>query len=316
MLLHDAPEDVVIVAFGTGTTAGSVTLHEPLRHLTLVEISPEVLALAPHFAAVNHGLPERAPERVQLDVVVDDGRAFLRRTDQRFDVLTLEPLMPNTPAAAHFYTRDFFELAQDRLQSGGVLCHWIPLHGQPLPAFQAMLRSFAEVFPESDVYVFGRSAVLLGWKDARPTWDDRRFEARVRAVAADLAAADVHTPAQVLGAFLASGASLAPRLEHVAVVTDDRPHILYPHILPNYETLRYFAESLEFLLQVEAAVGQDAPDGMPGLGPALERQITAAHQTAVRQWWELAVLQRRTWEAYRSGAVRLPDAQDAAREDS
>ena len=47
--------EVLVICFGTGTTAGSTTVH-PIGRLDLVEICPEVLDQAPYFTAVNKGI--------------------------------------------------------------------------------------------------------------------------------------------------------------------------------------------------------------------------------------------------------------------
>ena len=262
----------------------------------MVEISPEVLELAPHFEAVNFGLPGRAPEGVDTEVVVDDGRAFLRRTERRFDVITLEPLLPGTPAAIHFYTRDFFQLARDRLDEQGVLCHWIPLHGQPSSSFRAILRAFVEVFPETDVYVFGHSAVLLGWNDPRPALPVEQLQRRVESVYEDLRQADVHRPEDVLAGFVTDGGLLAGGTEDAAPVTDDRPRILYATIRPNHELFRYHAESLTFLL----GLARDGPpDGLTAVSDVFRANLVAAQQQALANQWDLARRQEVEFETRR-----------------
>ncbi len=255
MLLAEQPEDVLVIAFGTGTTAGSVSRHASVKQLTLVEISPEVLELAPHFESFNFGLPEQAPSHLELEVHVDDGRAFLRRTDREYDVITLEPLFPHTPGAVHFYTRDFFALTRERLSDGGVLCHWIPLHGQPMMSFLSILKSFSEVFAAYDVCVYGSNAVLLGWNGERrlatlEEMERRRLEPDVQA---DLQAAGVERLEDVLGAYVAHGELLSESLQPIPGVTDDRPRILYADVRPNIEHRLYLAESLRYLLSKVAA---------------------------------------------------------------
>src|SRR5215510_14416043 len=53
MVLAEDPRRVLVMAFGTGTTAGSLSTHPSVERLDVVEISKEVLEVAPHFASVN-----------------------------------------------------------------------------------------------------------------------------------------------------------------------------------------------------------------------------------------------------------------------
>ncbi|MCB9916379.1 MAG: hypothetical protein H6828_14720 [Planctomycetes bacterium] len=70
LLLHAAPRRVAVLAFGTGTTAGAVALHEEVERIDVLELSAAVAEQAPRFAEVNHG-------------VLADPRTHLRLGDGR-----------------------------------------------------------------------------------------------------------------------------------------------------------------------------------------------------------------------------------------
>ena len=57
--------EVLVICFGTGTTAGSASVH-PIGGLDIVEISPEVLDLADYFRHANKGVLDEDPDRVSL----------------------------------------------------------------------------------------------------------------------------------------------------------------------------------------------------------------------------------------------------------
>ena len=251
-LLAPKLERSVVIAFGTGTTAGALTLHQRLQRLDLVELAPEVFELAPHFHEVNRGLPGTSPDHCEVHAIVDDGRAFLRRTRDPYDLVTLEPLLPVTPAAAHFYTTDFFALARERLVEGGLLCHWIPVHAQSLDLLRAMLRAFADEFEEGELYVFGSSLVLLGW-NGRPTLESAVVEKRMAAeeLATDMQAAGVQSVRDLWAAYLCDTATLRQELAEVSPARDDLPAILYPRLRPNHESLRDEVEGFRWLMGIE-----------------------------------------------------------------
>jgi len=271
MLLQERARRALVIAFGTGTTCGSISLHPSLEHLTIVEISPEVLELAPHFAEVNRGLPKARPPIAELRVEVDDGRAFLRRCRETFDVISLEPLLPSTPAAYHFYTEEFFALAKSRLADGGVLCHWIPIHAQPVASLCSILKTFTGIFPDSDAFLFGSSCVLLGWNGHRSRLREeellRRFE--IEEVARDLRSAGLSRLPEVFGCFVASARTMIPACAGAPKVTDDHPRILYDQIRPYLERRRYHEEAVRFLY----SVAEQEPQGLEALGPELVGKI-------------------------------------------
>ena len=56
VLLADRPENALVIAFGTGTTAGAVAAHDEVKRIEVVEVSPAVLGFAP----LRRGQPPRA----------------------------------------------------------------------------------------------------------------------------------------------------------------------------------------------------------------------------------------------------------------
>jgi hypothetical protein len=78
-------------------------------------------------------------------IIIDDGRRFLRRTNQQFDVITLDPPPPVEAAGSSLlYSREFYQLVKPRLVEGGILQQWYP--GGDAKTLQAILRSALEEF--------------------------------------------------------------------------------------------------------------------------------------------------------------------------
>jgi spermidine synthase len=79
-------------------------------------------------------------------IVVDDGRRFLRRTDQKYDVIVVDPPPPTWAAGSSLlYSTEFYALAKKHLKPGGILQMWYP--GGELATSQAVVRSITESFP-------------------------------------------------------------------------------------------------------------------------------------------------------------------------
>ena len=85
-------------------------------------------------------------------IVVDDGRRYLERTRDQYDLIVIDPPPPVEAAGSSLlYSREFYELAKQRLKPGGILVAWYP--GGDLLAARAMTRSLCESFPH--VRLFG-----------------------------------------------------------------------------------------------------------------------------------------------------------------
>ena len=96
-------------------------------------------------------------------IVIDDGRRFLKRTREKYDVIVVDPPPPVEAAGSSLlYSREFYELAKEHLQPGGILQIWFP--GGTQATVQAVVRSLDESFPY--VRCFRRGA----WLGRRIFW--------------------------------------------------------------------------------------------------------------------------------------------------
>lgn len=119
-LLASTPKKGLVVGAGTGNDVATM-LDEGVEQVTAVEIDPLLYQLG----------RERHPNQPYSDprvrVVIDDGRAFLNRTEERYDLIvfgTMDSLtrlsaLSNVRLDNFIYTRECFALARDRLAPGG-----------------------------------------------------------------------------------------------------------------------------------------------------------------------------------------------------
>ena len=160
VLLHPNPRRVAVLALGTGTTLGAVSLHDEVERIEVLEISSAVVESAPLFRDLNRGALERDDARV--GVIVDDGRRTLARHTGRYDVITMEPLLPDSPFGVYLYTPEFYAVARSALAPDGILCQWIPPHALEPDSFEALLHAFSASFPDARAWLFGTQVLLTG----------------------------------------------------------------------------------------------------------------------------------------------------------
>ncbi len=161
MLLHPSPRRALVIAFGTGQTAHGVRVEGPAA-LDLVDLNEAVFHLAPLFPS-NHDVL-RDP-RVRAAVM--DGRAWLRRTQGSYDVVTLEPMPPYFAGVNALYSLEFYRLAARRMNPGAVIAQWLPFHLLPPHHAASVAATFHAVFPDSIVWIdpVGQTGILLGRRD-------------------------------------------------------------------------------------------------------------------------------------------------------
>jgi spermidine synthase len=105
------PRNVAILGNAAGTTSRAYEKFFPGTRVDGVEIDPELSEIGRRYFDMNNP---------RLRLFHEDARPFLRRTDERYDVISVDAYrQPYIP----FYltSREFFELARDRLAPGGVM---------------------------------------------------------------------------------------------------------------------------------------------------------------------------------------------------
>lgn len=220
VLLHPEPRTALVIGLGAGVTAAVVASTPGLDATEVAEIVPGVVAAAPLFRHLNHGVVDRPDVRV----IVNDGRNHLALTDRRYDLITCDPVHP-LYGSASLYSREFFELCRRRLTPGGVVCQYLPLHRMPTEAFRRAVATFRTVFPEAWVFFGVGHAVLAGGDGPLDLdWNRWRRVLDNHPLATELAASALATPGQI-----AAIAHLPPAA--VGLVADGAPSTdLYPRL--------------------------------------------------------------------------------------
>ena len=139
------PQSSLVICFGMGTTYRSLLSWG--IHATAVELTPGV------FDAFGYYFDDAAQVRLNPKgkLVVDDGRRYLKRTAEKFDVITIDPPPPiETAGSSLLYSEGFYQDVKMRLAPGGILQAWFPGSGEA--TFQAFARSLTNSFPHVKMY--------------------------------------------------------------------------------------------------------------------------------------------------------------------
>ena len=136
------PERVLVICFGMGTSFRSALTWG--ASTTAVELIPSV----PDLFDFYHSDANRVRALPSAHIVIDDGRRFLERTREAFDVITVDPPPPVEAAGSSMlYSKEFFEAVRARLRTDGVLQEWLP------PAEPIVVASVARALKETFVHV-------------------------------------------------------------------------------------------------------------------------------------------------------------------
>jgi spermidine synthase len=132
--------NALIICFGMGTTYRSLLSWG--IPTTAVELVPSV----PRLFWFYHSDAQQVLQSPFSHVVIDDGRRFLERTDQKFDLIAIDPPPPVEAAGSSLlYTKEFYATIRQHLTPGGFLQQWLPT-GDPVTQ-ASVARALAESFP-------------------------------------------------------------------------------------------------------------------------------------------------------------------------
>ncbi len=165
MLFHPNPRKVMVLGLASGVTAGEV-LYYPIDQLDVLDINREVVAASDYFLPWNNNVLSDA----RTNLIIQDGRAHLQLTDQKYDVIISEPSNPWMAGLATLFTKEFFELSKESLNQQGVFVQWLHIYQMDWETVKLIGRTFAGVFPNSIMVstapsAIGIDSILVRFKD-------------------------------------------------------------------------------------------------------------------------------------------------------
>jgi spermidine synthase len=267
-LLHPHPRSVLVVGVGAGVTAGALSIHPEVERIVICEIEPMVPTSARQFFGTeNHHVFDDL--RVQL--IFDDARHFLQTTDERFDIITSDPIHPWVRGAATLYSLEYLQLVRAHLNPGGVATQWIPLYETDVASAKSEIATFAQVFPNTtlwnpDLLEEGYDLVALGRVEAA-TISETAINQRLNAsdaVRESLSEVTLKSAAAVISTYAGQARDLAPwladaqinrerhlRLQYLAglAANTDQRFTIFQQIL---QYRRYPADLLEASAELES----------------------------------------------------------------
>jgi len=140
--LQHKPQKGLVICFGMGTSFRSM-LSWGIQ-TTAVDLIPSVPQLFPYYHS-------DAPELVRsplAKIVVDDGRRFLDGSDEKFDVIVVDPPPPvAAPGSSLLYSREFYAVIKRHLKPGGIFQNWYPTFGNDDPTTASVAKTLLQSFP-------------------------------------------------------------------------------------------------------------------------------------------------------------------------
>ncbi len=122
MLFHEKPQSALILSGGAGGMIHEI-LKYPVTRLDYVELDPLLLNLIQKFPTPLTQ-SELSDPRVRIHYT--DGRFFISRTTDRFDIIFIGLPSPQELQTNRLFSSEFFTIARKKLNPGGIIVLTLP----------------------------------------------------------------------------------------------------------------------------------------------------------------------------------------------
>jgi spermidine synthase len=279
-LIPTQARKVLVIGCGAGVTAGAVSIDPAVEHETIAEIEPLVPRVVSTYFAEHNFDVVRNPK---VHVRIDDARHFVETTSEKFDAITSDPLDPWVKGAAMLYTREFFDLAKEHLNPGGVVTLFVQLYESNTAAVKSEIGTFLEAFPNGIVFGNtnqgrGYDLVLVG-QTAPTRIDVDAIEAKLRRpeygpMAQSLRDIGMYSAVDLFSTYAGRKPDLEPWLKDAEINHDRNLRLQYLAGLGLnlYQADAIYADMLRYVTRT--------PDDLFTASEGTKRQLFAAIQRA------------------------------------
>ncbi len=145
------PRSALVIGGGEGATLREILRYPSITRAVMVDIDGEVVELCKiHLPEMHQG----AFDDPRTEVRLEDARAYLEKSNDRFDFITVDLVEPlEEGPACMLFTQEFYALVRDRLTPGGTMTMQAGMTklGE-LGFFTSIHRTLREIFPVVAAY--------------------------------------------------------------------------------------------------------------------------------------------------------------------
>jgi len=161
MVTHPCPEKVLVIGGGEGGTVREVLKHNIVKDVVMVDIDEEVIRVSKTFMPQ---LSAGAFEDKRLKLVIDDGRAYLKKTNERYDVILIDVTDPLPEGPSYLlYTKQFYELVKERLKPDGLMATQATSVFYSRKSYTLIYNTLRQVFPVVRAYSAWIPSYVSAW---------------------------------------------------------------------------------------------------------------------------------------------------------
>ncbi|MCY4512720.1 MAG: methyltransferase, partial [Bdellovibrionales bacterium] len=157
LFLPEKPElSSAVVGLGTGISAGVLGKLEDMKEVVVLEISPAVIS---GLKSIRTNFDFSSNPKVK--VIERDAFRYFSKTKKKFDFIVSEPSNPWVMGMENLFAREFYQLANKKLNKGGVLAQWLHTYSMDAEIFRMVCHTLKQEFKYVEVYLIGFKDVVI-----------------------------------------------------------------------------------------------------------------------------------------------------------
>lgn len=122
LLFHQQPQNILIIGSGAGGLINQV-LDEQVKYVDYLELDPLLITLLKKYPSK---ITMREFSDPRVNIINLDAKSFLKNTLRKYDVILIGSGEPSDLNSNRLFTQEFFSLAKQRLNFGGILSLHLP----------------------------------------------------------------------------------------------------------------------------------------------------------------------------------------------
>ena len=212
LIIHPDPKKILVIGGGDGGTVREILKHPGVERIDLVEIDEDVInTCIAYFPEVSHGL-----KNPKVRILVEDGIEFMKKLDDRYDIIIIDSTDPIGPAKGLFEQK-FYQNVDHGLEPEGIMVSQSESPFQDTKLWSWIYKNISSVFEKTfsylafiPTYPAGFWSFTLASKDRDPTKEIRREQAQKLSSSTRYYNLEIHRSAFSLPNFLKSELSKLP----------------------------------------------------------------------------------------------------------
>lgn len=244
LLFSKDPKKVLHIGLGSGGTLYTVSKY-PVEEIIVAEISPGIVEVSSKFFTfLNNNVFD--DKRVKIKIA--DGRNFILSSKEKFDVILSDSIHPKYLGNGFLYTKDYFNLAYNKMEEDGIASMWLPLYSLTLKNYKEIIRAFSDVF--SYVYIWwfpepiNSFTIVIG---SKAPFDFKIFLDKIKEekINKDLKEIKLHQKEKILSCIIMDENSIKNYTKGIEPHKDDLPTV-------EYESNKVFTKTKTWLINLES----------------------------------------------------------------